>query len=238
MLDDGWFGARDNDAKGPGRLHRQPQKAARRPCRPGGKGTRSGAAVWFVVRAGDGERRFRPVPRPSGLDRPNAGQCSATGRNQYVLDLCRAEVQDYIIANVNATLASAPIDYVKWDMNRHISHNYSPALAEQGRFSHSYILGLYRVLQSIVEQNPDVLFEGCSSGGNRFDLGHPVLYAADLDQRRYRRLRAAAHSGGHQLWLPTQRDGLSCLGFAQPPDGAHQPHREPVYCGGFRCAGL
>ena len=73
-----------------------------------------------------------------------------------------------------------PIDYVKWDMNRHISDNYSPALAEQGRFSHSYILGLYRVLQSIVEQNPDVLFEGCSSGGNRFDLGilcyMPVSY--------------------------------------------------------------
>ena len=82
-------------------------------------------------------------------------------------------MQDYIIANVNATLASAPIDYVKWDMHRHIPDHYRPALAEPGRFSHRYILGLYRVLQSIVEQNPDVLFEGCSSGGNRFD---PVSY--------------------------------------------------------------
>ena len=54
----------------------------------------------------------------------------STGRNQYVLDLCRAVVQDYIIANVHATLASAPIDYVKLEMNRHISDNYSPALAE------------------------------------------------------------------------------------------------------------
>ena len=64
-----------------------------------------------------------------------------------------------------------------------ISDNYSPALAEQGRFSHSYILGLYRVLQSIVEQNPDVLFEGCSSGGNRFDLGilcyMPQIWTSD-----------------------------------------------------------
>ena len=57
-----------------------------------------------------------------------------------------------------------------------IRDSYSPALAEQGRFSHGYILGLYRVLQSSVEQNPDVLFEGCSSGGNRFDLGLSLIH--------------------------------------------------------------
>lgn len=86
-------------------------------------------------------------------------------------------------------------------MNRHISDNYSPALAEQGRFSHSYILGLYRVLQSIVEQNPDVLFEGCSSGGNRFDLGilcyMPQIWTSDDTDAYERQLIQAGTSYGY-----------------------------------------
>ena len=201
VLDDGWFGARDNDAKGLG------DYTVNRKKLPGGL---AGLAekvhalgllfgLWFepeMVNADSGLFRAHPdwiVQTP--------GNVPATGRNQYVLDLCRAEVQDYIIANVNATLASAPIDYVKWDMNRHISDNYSPALAEQGRFSHSYILGLYRVLQSIVEQNPDVLFEGCSSGGNRFDLGilcyMPQIWTSDDTDAYERQLIQAGTSYGY-----------------------------------------
>lgn len=201
VLDDGWFGARDNDAKGLG------DYTVNRKKLPGGL---AGLAekvhalgllfgLWFepeMVNADSGLFRAHPdwiVQTPSNVP--------ATGRNQYVLDLCRAEVQDYIIANVNATLASAPIDYVKWDMNRHISDNYSPALAEQGRFSHSYILGLYRVLQSIVEQNPDVLFEGCSSGGNRFDLGilcyMPQIWTSDDTDAYERQLIQAGTSYGY-----------------------------------------
>lgn len=201
VLDDGWFGARDNDAKGLG------DYTVNRKKLPGGL---AGLAekvhalgllfgLWFepeMVNADSGLFRAHPdwiVQTP--------GNVPATGRNQYVLDLCRAEVQDYIIANVNATLASAPIDYVKWDMNRHISDNYSPALAEQGRFSHGYILGLYRVLQSIVEQNPDVLFEGCSSGGNRFDLGilcyMPQIWTSDDTDAYERQLIQAGTSYGY-----------------------------------------
>ena len=201
MLDDGWFGARDNDAKGLGDYTVNRKKLS---------GGLAGLAekvhalgllfgLWFepeMVNADSGLFRAHPdwiVQTP--------GNVPATGRNQYVLDLCRAEVQDYIIANVNATLASAPIDYVKWDMNRHISDNYSPALAEQGRFSHSYILGLYRVLQSIVEQNPDVLFEGCSSGGNRFDLGilcyMPQIWTSDDTDAYERQLIQAGTSYGY-----------------------------------------
>ena len=201
VLDDGWFGARDNDAKGLG------DYTVNRKKLPGGLASLAEKVhalgllfgLWFepeMVNADSGLFRAHPdwiVQTP--------GNVPATGRNQYVLDLCRAEVQDYIIANVNATLASAPIDYVKWDMNRHISDNYSPALAEQGRFSHSYILGLYRVLQSIVEQNPDVLFEGCSSGGNRFDLGilcyMPQIWTSDDTDAYERQLIQAGTSYGY-----------------------------------------
>lgn len=93
------------------------------------------------------------------------------GRNQLVLDLCRAEVRDYIVENVVATIRSAPIAYVKWDMNRLLSDNYSPALGEQGRFAHRWVQGLYDLFARITEACPQVLFEGCSAGGNRFDLG-------------------------------------------------------------------
>lgn len=91
-----------------------------------------------------------------------------------MLDLCRAEVRDYLTGQLNTLLDSAPIRYIKWDMNRHQTDRFSPALAEQGRFAHAWTLGLYQVLEAVTAAHPDVLFEGCASGGNRFDLG--MLY--------------------------------------------------------------
>jgi alpha-galactosidase len=97
------------------------------------------------------------------------------GRNQLVLDLTRPEVRSYIIEAVSKVLKSAPIEYVKWDMNRNISDAYSISLEyRQGEFFHRYVLGLYEVMGAIVNAFPDILFEGCSAGGNRFDLG--ILY--------------------------------------------------------------
>ncbi len=97
------------------------------------------------------------------------------GRNQLVLDLTRSEVRSYIIEAISKILKSAPIDYVKWDMNRNISDAYSISLKHrQGEFFHRYVLGLYEVMGAIVKAFPNILFEGCSAGGNRFDLG--ILY--------------------------------------------------------------
>ena len=105
------------------------------------------------------------------------------GRNQLLLDLTRQEVRDYIVENVGRTLDSAKISYVKWDMNRHMSDAYSPLLSNQGEFSHRYIMGLYEVLGRIFTPRPHILFESCSSGGNRFDLGmlcySPQVWASD-----------------------------------------------------------
>jgi alpha-galactosidase len=92
-------------------------------------------------------------------------------------------VRDYIVDNVSRILDDAGIDYVKWDMNRHISDAYSPLLSCQGEFYHRYIMGLYDILSRIFLPRPKILLESCSSGGNRFDLGmlcfSPQVWSSD-----------------------------------------------------------
>lgn len=97
-------------------------------------------------------------------------------RNQYVLDHTRREVQDYLIQTLNQLFAENQIDYVKWDMNRNLTDSYSASLApdQQAEFSHRYILGLYRILAAITSHNPKILFESCAGGGGRCDAG--MLY--------------------------------------------------------------
>ncbi|MBO4854209.1 MAG: alpha-galactosidase [Oscillospiraceae bacterium] len=109
----------------------------------------------------------------------------AIGRHQYALDLGRSEVCDYIVGSMTALLNSANIRYVKWDMNRILTDTFSPALpaSRQGEATHRYMLGLYGILQKLTEAFPEVLFESCASGGNRFDLGMlcytPQIWASD-----------------------------------------------------------
>ena len=86
-------------------------------------------------------------------------------RQQLVLDLSRVEVQDYIISSLTTLLSSSAISYVKWDNNRGMHELPSPSSA------HAYILGLYRVIDTLTTRFPDVLWEGCASGGGRFDPG-------------------------------------------------------------------
>ncbi|MDP4163545.1 MAG: alpha-galactosidase, partial [Bacillota bacterium] len=98
------------------------------------------------------------------------------GRSQLVLDLSRSDVCDYIIRSVSKVLASAPISYVKWDMNRHSTEIGSALLPpeRQRETAHRYMLGLYYVMEVITSRFPNVLFESCSGGGGRFDPG--MLY--------------------------------------------------------------
>ncbi|MDO4670716.1 MAG: alpha-galactosidase [Aerococcus sp.] len=104
------------------------------------------------------------------------GREKSFGRQQYVLDLSRSDVQEYIIQSITNILDHAAIDYVKWDMNRNITEPYSLQLpsAKQMEFGHRYILGLYYILNTITSSYPHILFENCSSGGGRFDPG--MLY--------------------------------------------------------------
>ena len=93
-----------------------------------------------------------------------------------MLDLSRREVQDYIIEAMSGLLERYDISYVKWDFNRSVCDLYSNTLPaeRQGEAGHRYVLGLYRVLETLTARFPGVLFEGCSGGGGRFDAG--MLY--------------------------------------------------------------
>lgn len=184
VLDDGWFGARNSDTAGLGDWTVNKKKLpggitalARRINRLGMK-----FGLWFEPEC---------INRDSDLYRAHPdwviaveGREPSVGRNQYVLDLTRPEVRDYIVESVSRVLTEANIEYVKWDYNRHISDMYSRALNNQGEFSHRYILGLYDVLGRIFhDRHPSVLLESCSSGGNRFDLGmlcySPQIWTSD-----------------------------------------------------------
>ena len=182
VLDDGWFGARDDDTKGLGDYNVNKKKL------PGGLqglskklhklGLKFG--LWFEpesVNPNSDCYRAHPDWAIQCVDRR-----PSLGRNELLLDLSKTEVQDYIIKSVCDTLSSAEIEFVKWDMNRVMSditfNDYEP-----GEFYHRYMLGLYRVMKEITTRFPNVLFEGCASGGNRFDLAilsyFPQIWASD-----------------------------------------------------------
>ncbi|MED4905952.1 alpha-galactosidase [Parageobacillus thermoglucosidasius] len=176
VLDDGWFGKRDNDRSSLGDWFVNKQKL------PNGleglaksinqMGMQFGLWVEPEMVSVDSEL-YRKHPDWC-IHVPNRPR--SEGRNQLVLDYSRKEVCDYIIQVISDVLASAPISYVKWDMNRHMTEIGSAALPpeRQRETAHRYILGLYRVMEEITSRFPHVLFESCSGGGGRFDPG--MLY--------------------------------------------------------------
>ena len=105
-----------------------------------------------------------------------SGRNRSEARRQLILDFSREDVCNYIIEKISEVLSSAPISYVKWDMNRNMSEIGSAKLPanRQREVAHRYMLGLYKVLEEITTRFPHVLFESCSGGGGRFDPG--MLY--------------------------------------------------------------
>ena len=184
VLDDGWFGKRNSDTAGLGDWVENRKKL------PGGIKSIAKAVNRMGMKFG---LWFEPecVNPDSDLYRAHPdwavsieGRALTLGRNQLVLDLTRKEVREYIVESVDRVLRGANIEYVKWDYNRHISDMYSSTLVQQGEFFHRYILGLYEVLDEIFnKRHPKILFESCSSGGNRFDLGmlcySPQIWTSD-----------------------------------------------------------
>lgn len=176
VLDDGWFGARDDDKTSLGDWYVDRRKL------PGGlaslaDGVRSlglDFGLWVEPEMiSERSELYRDHP-DWALRAP--GREPVRGRDQLVLDLSRVDVQEYLIGVLKAAFFEAKVAYVKWDMNRHIVETFS-ALARpetQGEISHRYMLGLYRVLEEVTASFPNVLFESCSGGGGRFDPG--MLY--------------------------------------------------------------
>lgn len=125
-----------------------------------------------------------------------------TGRNQYILNLTLPEVQRYLITTMVNLFREAEVDYVKWDMNRVFTDIHSP-LCDHGEVAHRYCLGLYEVLRKVTENCPDILFESCASGGNRFDLGMlcymPQAWCSDNTDAYSRTLIQGGTAWGYPL---------------------------------------
>ncbi len=185
VMDDGWFGKRDNDNCSLGDWYDNKEKL------PNGLGGLSKKikdlglmfGIWVepeMVNADSDLYRAHPDWAVKNPDRHHA-----EGRDQMILDFSRKEVREYIISQMSDVFERSNCDYVKWDMNRHFSDFFSPAgdKEAQGKFAHAYILGLYEVMETLTQKFPHILFEGCASGGNRFDLGilsyFPQIWASD-----------------------------------------------------------
>jgi len=183
VLDDGWFGKRNDDKAGLGDYHVNKKKLPRGVAEFSDSIHKMGMkfGLWFEPEmVNENSDLYRDHPEYA-LKTP--GKKAALGRNQLVLDLCNPKVRDHIVDNVANILDTANVDYVKWDYNRHISDACSTFVEDQGRFFHEYIKGLYDVLDRIFTPRPHILLESCSSGGNRFDLGmlcySPQIWTSD-----------------------------------------------------------
>ncbi len=185
VMDDGWFGKRDDDNSGLGDwvvneskikcgLHALVEQI-------NDLGMKFG--IWFEPEmVSEDSDLYRKHPEWA-MQIP--GRPAVRSRNQIALDMGRKDVQDYLIEKVNAILDDANIYYVKWDINRSITDIWSNVLPSerQGEVYHRYILGLYRTMDAIIKTHPDILFEGCSGGGGRFDAAmlhyYPQYWVSD-----------------------------------------------------------
>lgn len=194
VMDDGWFGARNDDNRGLGDWYVNEDKLR-------------GGLDALVQRVKALGLKFgiwvepEMVNEDSDLYRAHpdwalkiARRDPTRGRNQLVLDISRKEVRDHIMDQILKVLHGTEIDYVKWDMNRYLADLESAALPadRQGELLHRYVLGLYEMQARLLEECPGLLFENCSSGGARFDAGmlyySPQIWCSD-DTDAIERLR-------------------------------------------------
>ena len=178
VLDDGWFGKREDDNSGLGDWFVNEKKMNGSMAQLAEKIHRMGMkfGLWFEPEMVNKDSNLYREHPDWILSTP--GRHISHGRNQYILDFSRAEVVDAIYGQMEKILEDAPISYIKWDMNRCMSEVYShtASAADQGKVMHQYILGVYRLYEKLTARFPEILFESCASGGSRFDPG--LLYYA------------------------------------------------------------
>ena len=176
VLDDGWFGERNNDDCSLGDWFVNEEKL---------KGGLNSLATDINKMGMQFGLWFEPemISPKSKLyeEHPDwcihiDGRIRSEARKQLILDLSRDEVCEAVIKMITDVLKSAPISYVKWDMNRNMTEIGSTAwpAKKQKEIAHRYMLGLYKILENITSNFPNILFESCSGGGGRFDGG--ILY--------------------------------------------------------------
>ena len=186
VMDDGWFGDRNDDHRALGDWDIVNKKKL-----PGGleglakKITDLGLmfGLWVEPEMINVDSELYRKHPDWAIDIP--GMEHSEGRFQRILDFCNPEVVDYMIDVMSDVFATPGLSYIKWDMNRNFSDYYSKYLPadKQQEVSHRYVLGFYRLLKTLAEKFPEILMEGCASGGNRFDLGvlcyYPQIWASD-----------------------------------------------------------
>lgn len=178
VLDDGWFGHRDDDKSSLGDWFVDQKKFSNGISgfadRVHDKGMKFG--LWFEPEMISIDSKLYEKHPDWMIATP--GRQGTPARNQYVLDITRQEVVDYLFEHMSAIIKQTKLDYIKWDMNRNITEMYGAKLPadQQLEFPHRYILGVYQLYARLTEAFPKVLFESCASGGGRFDLG--MMYYA------------------------------------------------------------
>ena len=185
VLDDGWFGKRDDDNSGLGdwTVNEAKLGCSMAELSEGIHALGLKFGLWFEPEmVNEDSDLFRAHPDWALTDPDRKPNLS---RNQMVLDMSRQEVVDYLFDAMCAVLDNARIEYVKWDFNRSVANCFSHALpaSRQGEVLHRFILGTYQLLSRLLERYPDLLIEGCSGGGGRFDAGMlfycPQIWCSD-----------------------------------------------------------
>jgi alpha-galactosidase len=173
VLDDGWFEGRKDDTTSLGDWRadtdRFPSGIAALAAKVKARGLKFG--IWFEPEMVNPQSQLYAQHPDWILHIPN--RTPSLGRNQLTLDLSRTDVQNYLFDAIDTVLSCGDVDYVKWDMNRTMTEVGSAVLPRerQQETAHRYMLGLYALLDRLMTAYPEVLFENCASGGNRFDLG-------------------------------------------------------------------
>ncbi len=183
VMDDGWFGKRNNDKSSLGDWFVNEDKLdlGRLIDTVHGMGLKFG--IWYEPEM---------ISPDSELYRAHPDWCvhvqgrtPSIARHQYVLDVSREDVRENLFEQIRAVMGRYPIDYVKWDFNRNISEAGSALLPSDrgGEFFHRFVLGTYELQDRLIREFPDLLFENCSGGGGRFDPGmlyySPQIWASD-----------------------------------------------------------
>ena len=210
VLDDGWFLGRQNSRTSLGDWSVDKEKFPNdlhpliKTCHD--KGLQFG--IWFEPEM-ISPQSILAQEKPHWIVRSKHHQ-PLYSRHQYCLDLSQKEVQDWMIETLTQFIRTYQVDYIKWDMNRHLVENeiQGTTLGSAKEFSHRYMLGLYRVIDCITKQFPDLLIENCSSGGGRLDYGmlyyFPQTWASDNTDGFDRQ---AIQHGASYLFHPYQLTG-------------------------------
>lgn len=220
VLDDGWFGKREDDNSGLGDWQVNEKKLG---CTLGEMmerinhlGIKFGIWIEPEMISEDSELYRNHSDWVLKIPKRNPVRC----RNQLVLDFSREEVRNYIFDQICKVLDQGNIEYIKWDMNRNIADVYSMENA-QGKVTYDYVLGVYDFLEKLIQKYPKILIEGCSGGGGRFDAGMmyytPQIWCSDntdaLDRIRIQYgtsfFYPISTMGSHVSAIPNHQTGRS-----------------------------